>query len=118
MGQRARIFGALGGGISLATIAAFLGTCCVAPWAVVVFGVSGAVLIARLAFLQPYLLVAAAAAIALAFWQGSKVLHPQPGTMACDPARARRIRVALWTSAIIVALLAIASFLPMFVSFV
>jgi len=32
--------------------------CCVAPWAVALLGVAGAVMLARLAFIQPYVVAA------------------------------------------------------------
>lgn len=43
------------GAFSFGALAALLGTCCGAPWLVGVVGVSGAIAIARAAFLAPYL---------------------------------------------------------------
>lgn len=109
-----RAWGAAGGAVSLGGLAAFLGTCCVAPWAVTLFGVSGAVFLARLAYLQPYLLAAALVTLAVAFWWVYR--KPTIGK-ACDPAASRRARRAVWIAAIVVTLLALVSIAPMFVSF-
>ena len=68
MNGKLRVFGAAGGALSLSAAAAAFGTCCVAPWAVGLLGVTGAVTLARLAFLQRYFLVGAGALLAMAFW--------------------------------------------------
>jgi hypothetical protein len=68
MTEKARIAGAAGGAVGMGAFAAVLGTCCVAPWAVSLLGVSGAVTLARMSFLKPYLLGGTAAALALSFW--------------------------------------------------
>lgn len=114
MSQR-RVWAATGGALSLGGFAAFLGTCCVAPWAVTLLGVSGAVLLARLAFLQPYLLLAAVIALGVAFWWVYRL--PQSGPQACDPAVNRRARRWVWTAAIVLAALAAVSLAPMLYSF-
>lgn len=92
-----RIIGASGGAVGLGALATALGTCCVAPWAVGVLGVTGAVALARLAFLQPYLLAGMVALLALGFWFAYR---PAPGVAdgSCDPTRARRLRWAVWAA--------------------
>lgn len=112
--ERGRIFGAAGGAVGLAGVAAFLGTCCVAPWAVAVLGVSGAVALARMAFVQPYLLLAAIAALGLAF----RWVYRRPALSAvgvCDPVANHRMRRLVWIAAIVMAILATLSIAPMFV---
>ena len=49
------------GSLALSSIAAFVGLCCVGPIAVALFGVSGAVLLARLEPVRPFILAIAAA---------------------------------------------------------
>ncbi len=48
-----------GSSLALSSLAAFVGLCCVGPIAVTLFGVSGAVVLARLEPARPYVLVAA-----------------------------------------------------------
>jgi hypothetical protein len=115
MRRSGKVLGAAGGAVGLSGVAAFLGMCCVAPWAVALFGVSGAVMLARLAYWQPYLLLAAFAALACAFWWAYR--RP-PAEATCDAARGRRLRRWVWVAAIAMAMLALASIAPMFISFV
>jgi hypothetical protein len=49
-----------GSSLALSTVAAFIGLCCVGPIAVGLFGVTGAVFLARLEPARPYFLVIAA----------------------------------------------------------
>ena len=114
MKQDGRIVGAAGGAVGLSGVAAFLGTCCVAPWAVTLFGVSGAVMLARLAFLQPYILLGAALALGLAFWWAYRPPLPRSDAV-CDPAANRRVRRWVWIAAMAMAILAVLSLLPLFV---
>lgn len=58
-----------GGAIGLSAFASLVGLCCVGPWAVALFGVSGAVAMARWQPLRPYILVVAAALMAWALWR-------------------------------------------------
>jgi hypothetical protein len=71
--DRARIAGTAGGAIGLSAVASFVGLCCIGPWAVALFGVSGAIAMARFDFLRPYLLALAAALLAWAFWRVYRV---------------------------------------------
>jgi hypothetical protein len=59
MVEKVKVFGAAGGAVGLGGFAALLGLCCSVPWAVALLGVSGAIALARLAFLLPYSLAAA-----------------------------------------------------------
>jgi hypothetical protein len=58
--------GAASGTSLVAAIAAF---CCVGPWAVVLFGVPGAIAIARFEPYRPYLLATSAVLLGWAFWR-------------------------------------------------
>ncbi len=73
------------GAVGLSAIASFIGLCCIGPWSVALFGVPGAVALARFQPARPYLLVAAALLLAWSFWT---VYRPQPLTgEACDTKR-------------------------------
>jgi hypothetical protein len=60
--------GATGGSIGLSALAAGIGLCCVAPWAVALLGVSGAVALAGLGAYRPYFIIAAVVLFAGALW--------------------------------------------------
>ena len=112
MNQRKTI-GAAGGAVGLGGLAAALAACCGAPWAVAVFGVSGAILLARLGFLQPYVLAAMALMLIAAFWfVYRRPAGPEGGV--CDPVARRRLRWVVWGAAIVTAFLAVASLFPLF----
>jgi hypothetical protein len=53
MSEKPRIVGVTGGAVGLSALALAFGVCCVAPWAVTLLSVGGAVLLARVAFMQP-----------------------------------------------------------------
>ena len=112
MSDSKRTIGAAGRAVGIGTLAAVLGTCCVAPWAVGLVGVSGAVTLARLARFQPYFLVVAAAMLALAFYWAYR---PAPvcadGT--CVTTSRRRLRWFVWIAAIVVVGLGIAALNPL-----
>jgi hypothetical protein len=111
MSERKRVFGVAGGAVGLGGLAAALGTCCVAPWAVTVLGVSGAITLARFAKAQPYLLIAAAVMLGLAFFWAYR---PQPVCVddTCVPAQRRRQRWVVWLAALAFAALAWLSLFP------
>ncbi len=69
MADEAKLAGTTGSAIGLSAIASFIGLCCIGPWAVVLFGVSGAITMARFDFLRPYILVAATIMLGWAFWR-------------------------------------------------
>ena len=102
MGEKRRVFGTVGGAVGLGGFAAALGFCCTAPWAVALLGVSGAVVLARLAFLLPYVLIGSAALLGVGFW----LAYRRPETCAdgsCVSANRRALQWVVWISAVIVA---------------
>lgn len=109
--ERRKVLGATGGAIGLGGFAAALAACCGAPWAVGIFGVAGAIVLARLAFLQPYALVAMALMLLAAFWFAYR--RPAPEHSACDPAVRRRLRWFVWAGAVVAAILAVAALFPL-----
>src|SRR5471030_3489023 len=92
--HRFRKFAAPAGALSAGGLAAWLGACCGAPWLVAVIGVSGAIAVARLAFLAPYLWWAAFGfAIAALLW----ACRAEPSCdVACAPTSRRRRQIAAW----------------------
>lgn len=90
---------AASGAVGLSAIASFIGLCCIGPWAVALFGVPGAVALARFQPLRPYLLAAAGLFLLWAFWQ---VYKPVPKTdTPCDTKRRSIwLQSALWLSAL------------------
>ena len=98
MDDSTKLAGSTGSAIGLSAIASFIGLCCVGPWAVALFGVSGAITMARFDFLRPYILVAAAVMLVWAFW---RVYLGRPvcvdGTCATRPSV--RLKSALWLAA-------------------
>jgi len=103
------VIAATGGAVGLGAFAAALGTCCVAPWAVSVVGVAGAVALARLAFLEPVLLVGALLLLGVAFWFAYRPL-PVCVDASCDRASQRRLRWIAWIRACVIAAMLAATF--------
>jgi hypothetical protein len=66
---RLREAGAVGGSLGLSGVSAALGACCAGSWAVALFGMSGAVAIARWEAYRLYLLIPATALLAWAMWR-------------------------------------------------
>jgi hypothetical protein len=104
------VLGAAGGALGLSAFAAAIAGCCGAPWAVALLGVSGAVGLARLAFLLPYALVGAAALLAVAFWWAYR--RAAPCDAACATTGRRSLRVIVWVAALFVAGLALLALIP------
>lgn len=92
-----------GGAIGISAFASVVGLCCVGPWAVALFGVSGAITMARWAPLRPWILAVAAAMLAWAFW---RVYRPRPvcADGSCAAGTSVGLRIALWTAAVMVVL--------------
>ena len=107
MGEKSRVFGVAGSALSLGGLAAALGLCCSAPWAVTLFGVTGAVAFARLAFLMPYALAASALLLGLGFW----VVYRQPICAGgeCDVSSRRPLKQIMWIAALTVCALGAAA---------
>jgi mercuric ion transport protein len=91
---------AAGGSAGLSLFASFVGLCCVGPWSVVLFGVSGAVALARFQPYRPLILAAAAGLLGWAFWRA----YRKPARCA-DGACARKpsiwLKATLWGSALL-----------------
>lgn len=93
---------AAGGAVGLSAIASFVGLCCIGPWAVALFGVPGAVTLARFQTLRPYLLAAAGLFLLWAFWQTYKPV-PKTDTPCDSKRRSIWLQGALWFSALLFA---------------
>ena len=94
-----------GGAIGISAIASFIGLCCIGPWAVALFGVSGAVAMARWQPLRPYILGIAVALLLWAFWR----VYGPPRKKLCAaglcPAKPSQwLQGGLWFAAILIAL--------------
>lgn len=113
MGDKPKALGVTGVAVGLSTVALAFGACCVAPWAVTLLGVSGAVLLARLAFVQPYVVVATLALSGVGLWYAYR-RAPATADQACVAQNRRGLRWAVWIGAAIVIALDIASFAPRF----
>jgi hypothetical protein len=100
-GGDARVIGATGGAVGLGAVAAVLGTCCVAPWAVSLIGVAGAVALARLTVFAPFLIAGSIALSAVAFYFAYRPL-PVCADDACETTSRRRLRRIAWAGACIV----------------
>lgn len=111
MSKKKPIFGVAGGAVGLGGVAAALSTCCVAPWAVTLLGVSGAVTLARLAAYQPYVLGAAAVLLGLAFYWAYRA-DPTCVDSGCEMTNRKRLRWVVWSAALLLALLTAVSYLP------
>jgi mercuric ion transport protein len=101
MGEKARVIGVAGGALSLGGFAAALGLCCSVPWAAALLGFTGAVGLARLAFLLPYALIGSFALLGLGFWWAYR--HPADcGDGSCAPASRRSLQWLVWIAAVVV----------------
>ena len=102
--------------MGLSALALAFGACCIAPWAVALLGVGGAVMLARLAALQPYVVAVTLALLGFGFWYAYRRRPVAPdGT--CSVENRKRLRVAVWLGAMIVIAVDVASYLPRFSSF-
>jgi mercuric ion transport protein len=109
MKEKPGVVGVTGGAVGLSALALAFGVCCVAPWAVTLLGVAGAVLLARLAFIQPYIVAATIVLLGVGFW----FVYRRPrAAVACDVAQRRRLRWVVWGGAVVVIAIDIASFAP------
>ena len=98
MDEQKKVATTTGGAIGMSAFASFIGLCCVGPWAVVLFGVSGAVTMARWAPWRPYIISVAAVMLAWAFW---RVYRPQPVCEdgSCPTGPSVRLKAMLWVAA-------------------
>jgi hypothetical protein len=111
MAEKPIVLGTAGGALGLGALAAAVGGCCAAPWAVALLGVTGAVALARLTFLLPYALGGAAALLGVAFWW---VYRPLPvcADEACASATRRSMRIVVWVATALVAALTAVALIP------
>lgn len=112
MAEKPRVIGAASGALGLGAFAAAVGGCCGAPWAVALLGVTGAVGLARLAFLLPYALIGAAILLGVAFRSAYR-----PAAASADGACAlksgrRPLRILVWVAALLVAALGVVALSP------
>lgn len=114
MREKLEVLGATGGAAGLSALALAMGVCCVAPWAVTLLGVSGAVFLARAAIVQPYVVAGTGLLLGLGFWF---VYRRQAAATVCDPQRKSRLRWFVWTAAAVVIAIDLASFAPRFFYF-
>ena len=103
MDENRKVATTTGGAIGISAAASFIGLCCIGPWAVVLFGVSGAVTMARWAPFRPYIIAVAAVMLAWAFWL---VYRPQPVCEdgSCPTGPSIWLKVMLWVAAIMIVL--------------
>jgi mercuric ion transport protein len=111
MSEKPQIVGVTGGALGLSALALAFGVCCVAPWAVTFLGVAGAVLLARLAFFQPYVVAATIILLGVGFWF---VYRQPPAQATCNIVQRRKLRWLVWSAAILVIIADVASFAPRF----
>jgi xanthine/uracil permease len=105
--------GATGGAPGLSAVALAFGVCCVSPWAVTLLGVAGAVWLARLAFIQPYVVAVTIVLLGVSLW----IVYRRPQTATeCDVAQQHKLRWLVWGAAILVIAIDIASFAPRFLA--
>ncbi|MEE8340299.1 MAG: mercuric transporter MerT family protein [Xanthomonadales bacterium] len=92
-----------GGAIGISAFASFIGLCCIGPWAVALFGVSGAITMARWAPVRPYILVVASVMLAWAFW---RVYRPRPvcADDTCPASPSVWLKLTLWVAVVLVGL--------------
>lgn len=112
MDGKKRTLGAAGGAVGLGTFSAGVGACCSAPWVVALVGVSGAVAVARLAFVVPYALAAAILLMAVAFWLAYRRRPVRAGDT-CEEGERRRLRRLVWVAAFLVAGLVFLALAPL-----
>ena len=94
---------ATGGAIGLSAIASFVGLCCIGPWAVSLFGISGAIAMARWQPYRPLILTVAGALLLWAFW---RVYRPQQidqcDADTCKTGASNWLKLSLWVAAVLV----------------
>ena len=116
MSDKPKILGATGGAVALSALALAVGACCVAPWAVGLLGVGGAVMLARLAGLQSPVVAVTLLLVGLGFWYAYRTRSGANGGT-CPVEDRKGLRIAVWIGALIVICVDIASYLPQLASF-
>ncbi len=105
MKEDQKITASTSGAIGISAISSFIGLCCVGPWAVTLFGVSGAIAMARWQPYRPYILGVALALLAWAFW---RVYGPARKKLCeaglCSPRPSLWLQSGLWFAVLLVVL--------------
>ena len=103
MNEEKKVAATIGGAAGFSAIASFIGLCCIGPWAVVLFGVPGAVTMARWAPIRPYILAVAAVMLGWAFW---RVYRPQSTCEdgVCPTGPSYWLKLTVWFAAAMVVL--------------
>ena len=116
MSDKPKILGVTGGAVALSALALAFGACCVAPWAVGLLGVGGALLLARLAGLQSPVVVVTLLLVGVGFWYAYRARSGSKREP-CPAEDRKGLRIAVWIGALIVICVDIASYLPRLASF-
>lgn len=111
MSDKPKILGVTGGAVALSALALAFGACCIAPWAVAILGVGGAVMLARLAGLQSPVVAVTLLLVGLGFWFAYRRRFSAQAEE-CTVADRKGLRIAVWVGALIVVCIDIASYLP------
>ena len=111
MRDKRRVLGVTGGAIALSALALAFGACCIAPWAVGLLGVGGALLLARLAGFQSSVVVITLLLLGVGFWYAYRARSAASGE-SCVVEDRKSLRIAIWVGALIVICIDIASYLP------
>jgi hypothetical protein len=99
-----KIIASGGGAVGLSMFASFIGLCCIGPWTVALLGVSGAVSMARWQPFRPYILAAAGAMLAWAFWRTYRLRRACLAEGCADKRPGTAMYVSLWLSAVLLVL--------------
>ena len=103
MEDQKKIIATTSSAVGISTIASFIGLCCIGPWSVALLGVSGAITMARYAYLRPYILVVAAIMLGWAFWRVYFKLRDCDDN-GCETRTSYWLQAALWIAAVMVIL--------------
>jgi hypothetical protein len=105
MKEDKKLIATSGSAISISAIASFIGLCCIGPWAVALFGVSGAIAMARWQPIRPYLLGLALLMLGWAFW---RIYGPFRQRLCeagiCAPKPSAWLQISLWFATVLVVL--------------
>ena len=103
MDESKKIATTTSGAIGISAIASFIGLCCIGPWTVALFGVSGAVALAGWQPYRLYIIAVAAALLAWAFWRVYR-LQPVCADGTCPTAASGWVKTMLWVATVLVVL--------------
>jgi len=105
MKEDKKLIATSGSAISISAIASFIGLCCIGPWAVALFGVSGAIAMAHWQPIRPYLLSLALVMLGWAFW---RIYGPPRQRLCeagmCSPKPSTWLQISLWFATVLVVL--------------